>query len=293
LANTQTPVGTPRSPAVLRRIAQFSRRNAALFGRLRNWRDVAFAMRTGVPVGTLLFRNGISIQGTAQTHLDFLFTEIWVDRVYTPRGYEICEGQVVVDVGANVGVFSAFAALSARNVEVFAYEPFPENAALLRRNTAAIAQSRVHVFEQAVGGASGPGVLCTDAANWMVHSVADPGSASRGLPIATVSLDDLIAANGITRCDLLKLDCEGSEYAILRGARAETLERVERVVGEYHPLPRGFDGGSAEDVLRGLLTARGFRVDGLRRFPGEAEGGVFYARRPAHSGGRAPRGRSA
>ena len=234
------------------------------------------AMGSGRPVQRLEFRSGAVLSGPASAHLGFLFGEIWIDRVYTPKGYEVQDGDVVIDVGANIGVFSLFAALVARDVEVFAYEPFSQNAALLRANVDGIRQSRVRVFEQAVGGRSGKRLLQAHPSNWIVHTLAEPGSTQAGMPVSCVSLDDLMAKNAIQRCNLLKLDCEGSEYEILGCASTETLMRFERIVGEYHPVP-GDSSAISEDELCRLLRSRSFRVESLQPFTGGG-GGVFHAR---------------
>ncbi len=270
--------GPDRTNALPGRVWRFLRRNVALVRALRNWLEVSRAIRDGTPVRRIEFRNGLVLGGPESAHLDFLFAEIWIDRVYSPKGFEIRDGDVVVDVGANIGVFSAFAALQARDVRVFAYEPFPGNVALLRSNTEGIRQSRVRVYPQAVGGSSGERILQTHPTNWIVHTVAGPDTTAPGLAVPCVSLDEVLASNGIERCSLLKLDCEGSEYEILRSARPETMRRVDKIVGEYHAVPGEPVGTRPESELTRLLESHGFCIDELTPF-GECEGGVFHARR--------------
>jgi FkbM family methyltransferase len=261
-----------------KKVLRFGSRNLALRRLLRNWREVAVSLHSGVPVRRLELRGGAVLIAPDAAHLDFLFNEIWIDQVYSPRGYEIRNGDVVIDIGANIGVFSAFAALHARDVEVFAYEPSPENASLLRTNVAVIDQSRVRVFEQAVAGWTGRRILEANPSNWIVHTLAEPGSTATGLPVTCVSLDDLMEQNAIKHCDLLKMDCEGSEYEILRSTRPETLRCIDKIVGEYHRPPGKLSAQSPEDLLDALLRSRGFFVEGMHSFEGGG-GGIFHARR--------------
>lgn len=276
---------------LIKKIPRFLGRNLALARLLRNWREVASALHSAQSVQRLEFRSGMVLSAPESAHLGFLFAEIWLDRVYSPRGYKVQNGDVVIDVGANVGVFSSFAALQARDVSVYAYEPFPDNARLLRSNVAALRHSRVKVHEEAVAGSTERRFLQTHSTNWIVHTLAAAGSCEGGLSINCVSLDDLLERNGIERCHLLKLDCEGTEYEILRSAGRETLERIDRIVGEYHRPPDASTSITAESLLSELLRSGGFTVDGIHPFGG-GDGGVFHARRGDHPRQRLNRVRS-
>ena len=61
----------------------------------------------------LVFRNGVVLRGPNLGDLKWLFREVWTDQAYSPAGYEIKRGDTVIDVGANVGFFAAFAATRA------------------------------------------------------------------------------------------------------------------------------------------------------------------------------------
>ena len=205
--------------------------------------------------------------------LAFLFHEIWVDRIYSPPGYEVRDGETVVDVGANIGMFSIFAATSAKGVRVYSYEPFTANVHWLRKNINSSLLSNVFVDGQAVAGSRGIRTLRVEPSNWIVHHLAMTDATDHGLPVECVSLDDVLASNAIEICDLLKLDCEGSEYEILRGCRPATLGRVKRIVGEYHEFPG--DGNSGQGLCC-LMESRGFVVERFKPF--EDGGGIFCAR---------------
>lgn len=247
---------------------------------LRNWREVGGQLRSRTPVRRLEFRNGAVLVAPAEAHLDFLFAEIWLAGVYTPSGYGLSRGDVVIDVGANVGVFTAYAAAQDRDIEVFAFEPCPANAAILRSNVATFPHQKVHVTEQAVAGSTCERVLSDHPTVWILHHLAEAGMGVTGLKVSCISLDDLMEENAIERCHLLKLDCEGSEYEILRSARPETLERIDKIVGEYHPVPGMSNLATAEDVLEDLLQSRGFVVEWMAPSD-DGGGGIFRARRAA------------
>lgn len=144
-----------------------------------------------------------------------------------------------VDCGANLGWYTVVAA--ALGADVVACEPLPANAALLRRNVAdnrmadnrmaddrvdgrvldSRPETRVEVHEVALGEHVGTGVLRLSADNQGDHRI-DPattagGAGSRpGIEVAMTTLDAVLAGR---RPDVLKIDTQGSEVAILRGGR--------------------------------------------------------------------------
>ena len=63
-----------------------------------------------------------------------IYREVFVDREYLQHGIEICPGNCVFDVGANIGLFSLFAHGQAAGVRLHAFEPAPPLFGVLRRN---------------------------------------------------------------------------------------------------------------------------------------------------------------
>lgn len=137
------------------------------------------------------------------------------------------QANVVLDIGANTGLFSFAAAAQNENARVYAFEPLPRVAEILRANTDLNPQSQVAVVERAVSDKPG------------VARIFDPGGdqpASASLrsdflstdtepvDVATVSIDAFLAEERIEQVDLIKLDVEGVEEFALRGMAA-TLQK--------------------------------------------------------------------
>jgi FkbM family methyltransferase len=151
-------------------------------------------------------------------------------------------GDVIVDVGANIGAFSYLChALGSR--AIFCYEPGARNFELLKCNVGCL--PGVHVFRAAVWRSDSDGqreVMLSEGPQSGSHSVLSAGhvvdfaaqrlvdSSAPGYPAACVSLDAILER--FSRVKLLKLDCEGSEFPILLTSRR--LDCVERIVGEVH-----------------------------------------------------------
>ena len=172
---------------------------------------------------------------------------------YAAPGFEIAPGERVVDVGANIGAFSVLA--GSRGAHVEAYEPHPETFAHLQRNTAALG---VHSVQAAVVSAAPPGGVVrleTDPASDTRHRVGQAG-----MEVPAVALAEAIGDG----CDLLKLDCDGSEFELVEETASEAWLKARRVACEAHPW--------AGDVntLSARLDEIGFRTRVERRGAGLA-----------------------
>lgn len=247
--------------AYIPRLLRFNLEAAKL---LNNWPAIVRARgRSKARTNRLQFRNGAVLQGEPSELVQFLFREIWLNRAYSPPGYEIQRGDTVIDVGANIGAFTVFAATSAPDVKVYAFEPFASNVAWFRKNVEDSGLSNVQIFQQAVAGSSGPRPFFIEPENCMFHSLycdrAVDGSVRRHEMIECTTLDEIFAAHRVECCQVLKLDCEGAELEILENSSPETLKRVGKIVGEYH-------GSYSRDALRQFLESHSFRVDFDRKY---------------------------
>ena len=203
-----------------------------------------------------------------------IFEEVWVDQNYLPPGWRMPAGGVVVDIGANVGVFSVWAVRRAGARRVIALEPSESSVVALRANLVRNGLPEVTVCPKAVGARRGRALLYRRGPPAMntLFSTDAAGSHFQELgPVEVVTLDDVFSAFAVERCDLLKLDCEGSEYDILSAASARTLGAIQAVAAEYHI---GLNSGDPE-ALRGLLESSGFVVSMEERVG--SEGGHLHA----------------
>jgi FkbM family methyltransferase len=166
--------------------------------------------------------------------------ETYLDRLYEINGTPIGNGWTIVDIGAGVGDFTLLASQTSPDNRVFAYEPFPESYALLEKNTAINQAKNVHHLPAAVWSGSGELVMDDygeDPLQFTSRSVGDSLIQESRQIVPAVSLADVFIRHNISRCDLLKLDCEGAEYEILLSATMETLLKVRRLVMETHDQP--------------------------------------------------------
>jgi hypothetical protein len=111
----------------------------------------------------------------------------------------------------------------------------------------------------------------------------EPPPAPRRVTVPQISVSRIMDEHGLDVVNYLKLDCEGSEFEIMRALRPEHWSRIERVAMEYHEYGRDRRVGELVEILRD----NGFevdvyqpRLDRMYTYVG-ARFGALWARRPA------------
>ena len=175
-------------------------------------------------------------------------------------------GDVFVDVGANIGVFTILSALKVGETgQVIAFEPEACAYSQLEQNINLNHFKNVRAFQVALGEEKSSGKLYVErAAPSLMPSAAPPERGEKFEQIEIVNGDEFWKLHGLPIPRVVKIDVEGFEYAVLEGLRA-TLSNpaTQLVVCEIHPylLPKGT---TAEMVHERLKT---FGFNDLTEFP--------------------------
>ena len=126
---------------------------------------------------------------------------------YLRHGIRLDDGATVLDIGANIGLFSLFVASRCRNPTIFAFEPSPDRYRLLHANCAAYG---ANVWAVNAGVPGRP----------HIHDCA------------MTSVSGIIATYGIEHIDLLKIDVGGNELAVLAGIDSPDWARIDQIIVE-------------------------------------------------------------
>ncbi|MFC1938363.1 FkbM family methyltransferase [Chloroflexota bacterium] len=197
-----------------------------------------------------------------------IFFEVFIHRVYEqfpgPK-----RGDIVIDVGANVGAFTVKAAkLVGDKGLVVAIEPEPMNLALLQRNIDSHNLNNVKVIRKAVWDKAVK-VWLYLSKHSALHSLCY--ASEDRIEVEADCLDNIIAKLGLSHVDFIKIDVEGAEPEALGGAeRTLTSPSIRLCMEACHVLP---DGQPELPILVSYLVSKQFQPHVYTIF----EGPYIYA----------------
>jgi FkbM family methyltransferase len=157
------------------------------------------------------------------------FWQVFLHRCYPVRSTD----RSIIDAGANIGLFTLYAARQAPAAKILAIEPFP---ATFERLSQAVREhglsGRVECLNCALCGSEGPRMMKPTNQPSQMQRLAT-GDVQGGIPVSAQTLSTILDRIG-GEVDLLKVDIEGSEYEVLLNTASSDLRRVRRIVLEYH-----------------------------------------------------------
>jgi FkbM family methyltransferase len=174
---------------------------------------------------------------------------LYLEKVLSP-------GKTFVDVGANFGIYTLIAsALVGDAGRVIAFEPSLQSFPVLQRNITLNGLTNIAAFRVALCDKRGAARLY-HADDPVSHSLGkDPSWKDEGEEVATEILDHFIEQDKIQRVDVIKLDVEGAEELVLRGAKGALSRMRPVIIFEVHPAASarlGLSSCGASNLLKEL-----------------------------------------
>jgi FkbM family methyltransferase len=199
---------------------------------------------------------------SGETFMVFSLMDLWIlketllDRQYEQVSLPLQDGWTIVDIGAALGDYSVWAAKQTPRGRLIAVEPYPPSVSLLRSNIEKNRVFNVEVFAGAIAASSGSTSLKVEQGSVVQNSTAVEQKSGQVIEVKTISLDDLFAQFEITKCDYLKMDCEGGEYEILFTASDKSFTKIDRICMEVHD---GMTQYNRNDMIK-FLEESGYRT---------------------------------
>lgn len=256
----------------------------ALITHNKEWAEQCFG-----PRARCVLPNGLEIVHLNQYETDYVYKEIFEDQCYLRHGIRLQDGATVVDIGANIGLFSLFVMSRCTNAKIYAFEPAPVVYDLLKANCDAYGPNvralnmgvsdrpkaatftfyeKSSVFSgfhsdetddrEAIQAVVRNMLRSQSVAGESMDEYVDELTADR-LHRTThecqlTSLSDIIRENQIDKIDLLKIDAEKSELDIMNGIEDGDWAKINQIVIEIHDRTE-----EAVKRIEDLLIERGYR----------------------------------
>ncbi|WP_300296018.1 FkbM family methyltransferase [Ferrovibrio sp.] len=194
---------------------------------------------------------------------------------------------VIFDIGANIGLYTLSAVRHASHAgRVIGFEAHPATFRYLQHNATYLSDPRIVIENLAVGAESGKARIAFNAANPGETHIAT--GEEHGILVPMVTLDDYCRQHGIPRIDYMKIDVEGYEANVLRGA-ADIIAASPNILiqTEYEPqhmrrygdtamVQRLLEGWGLQPHVIGWQAGQAFTLPTLADFRGE----IIWSRRP-------------
>lgn len=200
-------------------------------------------------------RNGLRFKTRVGTFDRGIIGEVCLDKIYIPNDeFKIKETDLVIDIGAQIGIFSVFAASLANKGKIFCFEPVFDNFSFLKTNIELNKLNNVFAYNLAVSDTDGKREIFLDNLNTGGHSIYNRSGTENIIVSESVDLNKWIEVNKFTNIDFLKIDCEGAEYEILKGLSDDKFKLIKKISMEYHNI----DQNNNIDFLRSFLINKGY-----------------------------------
>lgn len=182
------------------------------------------------------------------------------------------EGDVFVDVGAHIGYYTLLAAKKVGTGKVYAFEPHPDNIAILQKNIEVNGYSNVEIIQNAVSDKRGKVKLYVCDYNWGGHSIFNfykkpelviphtykkEEQREKFIEVEAITLDGVFGNDNV---DFIKMDIQGAEGLALKGMRNLLLKNKSiKVLAEFWPKSLGMGNFDPEKYLN-TFRKLGFQI---------------------------------
>ncbi len=170
------------------------------------------------------------------------------------------DGSVFIDIGANIGLYSLVASkIVKKNGSIYAFEPYPKNREAFNENIALNNFKNIVVENFAIAEKEGEIALFYNMDNANLGMVsAYVTDLDNAVKVKTISLDNYVKNQHITKIDFIKLDIEGGEYTALLGMQ-EVLTNLSPIlmieILEYVPFTKNTN----QDKIVSFLEKFGYQ----------------------------------
>jgi FkbM family methyltransferase len=244
-------IGRPSEIELMKRLYGWAKQGMEMARFMRFLRNGCAVFRTvhgsNGGIRSLDFWDGTRLQVRDSAAAAHIFAEIFLGRCYDFP--EVRTAHQIVDVGANIGLFSYFARRKNPNAKIIAIEADPHTMKVLRTN---VEGKRIEALHYAASDRSGiVKFYSSSVSGWSSLYGVRGAIGGEQVHVPTIRLSNLLRDRGIEHIGVLKIDVEGAEYSILLGDRGLLEIPIDALLVEVDRNPR--DTRYSYDQLYNLL----------------------------------------
>ncbi len=209
---------------------------------------------------SVILPNGMQIFQHNHSETTLQYQEIFIDKEYLKHDIVVEHGDVIVDVGANIGMFSLLFGRYLEGIKIYAIEPVPELFDILQSNLwlygldakcfnygisniKEISDFSYYPHASVLSGKNTSKnevrqLIANTASNEInndeIEKLVQAASYERKIKCEFLPLSEFIESQKISRINLLKIDVERSEFLVLEGIRSEQWKMIDQIVIEVH-----------------------------------------------------------
>jgi len=220
--------------------------------------------------------NGLECYSLSHRETEYIYSEIFSEQQYVQNNIVVREGDCIFDVGANIGLFVLFINQFKKNLKIFAFEPIEPVFTVLSNNIELHNLTNVSLFKYGLGSED-------DANRVFIFYPNMPGNSTERPKEKIVQRDVMIDVIGqeqtdyffknsqevsgeirtlsraiedlsIDSIDLLKIDVEGEELAVIQGIEPNDWIKIKQIVAEVHDIDNRLE------EFQSILQNYGFEV---------------------------------
>ncbi len=217
----------------------------------------------------------------------YIYDEVFSSQIYHHPEMRIPKSPTIMDVGANIGLYTLWAHRKYQPQAIYCYEASPKTFAYLSDNIARLVDRKVTAvtaFNRAITSAAGETLMLHQSTevsgistlldkakvSWIEKASASDHLETHEVITSTVSTE--IEANHLAVIDILKIDVEGYFLEVLKGITPEDFPKIRNIVAEVDYLP---ETGITPDAFEKILKEKGYKTDCFDR--SQKNNLTFYA----------------
>ena len=220
-----------------------------LIGLVENWYVIPFGVFRLID-----FRKGLvlKLKGGVKFKCRHFMDALTIKEVFVNNDYKIKSSKqpkIIIDIGANIGSFSIFAASKMPNAKIFSFEPLRGTFQQLKENISIngfgkqIVPNKMAVYKEEKR------IKLYDAGISGLSSIYRTRNEENFELIKSTTLKNIFEKNKIKTCDYLKIDCEGAEYDILSNCPKSIFKKIKTISLEFHEMIPGQNHHSLIKIL--------------------------------------------